>query len=134
MILKTYLRVFTENVEQSLALLQQLVGREVDMRFKMPADGLEIVAIGDFCLVGGAAEVLAPIRACQGPLIVDDLTATTAALLAGGAEITKPEAQSPSGRYLYARHPDGTLVEYVQWKPELVQQFITARRPAAISA
>lgn len=134
MILKTYLRVFTENVEQSLALLQQLVGREVDMRFKMPADGLEIVAIGDFCLVGGAAEVLAPIRACQGPVIVDDLTATTAALLAGGAEITKPEAQSPSGRYLYARHPDGTLVEYVQWKPELVQQFITARRPAAISA
>ena len=134
MILKTYLRVFTENVEQSLALLRQLVGHEVDMRFKMPADGLEIVAIGDFCLVGGTAEVLAPIRALQGPLVVDDLDATTAALLAGGAEITKPEALSLSGRYLFARHPDGTLVEYVQWKPELVQQFITARRPAAISA
>ena len=37
------------------------------------------------------------------------------------------EATSPSGRYLFARHPDSTLVEYVQWKPELVQQFITAR-------
>ena len=127
MILKTYLRVFTENVEQSLALLRQLVGYEADLRFAMPEDGLEIVAIGDFCLVGGTAAVLAPLRACQGPLIVDDLAAVTAALLAGGADITKPEATSPSGRYLFARHPDGTLVEYVQWKPELVQQFITAR-------
>lgn len=134
MILKTYLRVFTENVEQSLALLQQLVGHEADMRFQMPDDDLEIVAIGDFCLVGGPAEVLAPIRALQGPLIVDDLDATTAALLAGGADITKPEALSPSGRYLYARHPDGTLVEYVQWTPDLVQQFITHRQPAAQNA
>lgn len=57
MILKTYLRVFTQHVEQSLALLQQLVGHEADMRFKMPDDALEIVAIGDFCLVGGSDEV-----------------------------------------------------------------------------
>ncbi len=126
MILKTYLRVFTEDAEQSLPLLEQLVGKAPDLRFKMPEHGLEIIAIGDFCVVAGSAQVLAPIRQLMGPLIVDDLTDTTARLLAAGATITKPEATSPSGRYLYAQHPDGFHVEYVQWKPELVAQFITA--------
>jgi hypothetical protein len=36
MILKTYLRVFTEDVEQSLPLLMELTGKQPDIRFAMP--------------------------------------------------------------------------------------------------
>jgi hypothetical protein len=31
---------------------------------------------------------------------------------------------TPTGTMLYARHPDGVSVEYVQWLPELVARII----------
>lgn len=126
MILKTFMRIFTEDAEQSLLLLTSLTDKQPDFRFSMPEQGLEIISIGDFCLVAGAREVIDPIRSLQGPLIVDDLDAVTATLLQYRCVITKPEDVSPSGRYLYARHADGTHVEYVQWKQELVDRLIPA--------
>ena len=36
--------------------------------------------------------------------------------------MTAPEAESETGRYVYFRHPDGTTLEYVQWKPEVMRQ------------
>ncbi len=124
MILKTYMRIFTEDVEQSLPLLVDLTGKQPDLRFSMPQQGLEIIAVGDFCLVAGAREVIDPIRSLQGPLVVDDLDAVTATLLKHGCVITKSEEVSPSGRYLFARHADGLHVEYVQWNQELVDRLI----------
>ena len=123
MVLKTYMRIFTEDVEQSLPLLVDLTGKQPDLRFSMPQQGLEIIAIGDFCLVAGAREVIDPIRSLQGPLVVDDLDAVTATLLRHGSVITKSEEVSPSGRYLFARHADGLQVEYVQWNQDLVERI-----------
>ncbi len=128
MILKTYFRVFTEDAEQSLQLLMELTGKGADIRFSMPDLGLEIIAVGDFCIVAGAKDAIDPLRPMQGPLVVDDLDAVTASLLRHGAVITKPADESPSGRYLFARHADGLNVEYVQWKPELVEKFIARPR------
>ncbi len=124
MILKTYMRIFTEDVEHSLPLLVDLTGKQPDLRFSMPQQGLEIIAIGDFCLVAGARDVIDPIRSLQGPLVVDDLDAVTATLLQHGCVITKSEEVSPSGRYLFARHADGLQVEYVQWNQDLVDRII----------
>ncbi len=124
MVLKTYMRIFTEDVEQSLPLLVALTGKQPDLRFSMPQQGLEIIAVGDFCLVAGAREVIDPIRSLQGPLVVDDLDAMTATVLQHGGMITKSEEVSPSGRYLFARHADGLHVEYVQWNQELVDRII----------
>ena len=124
MVLKTYMRIFTENIEQSLRLLVDLTGKQPDLRFSMPQQGLEILAIGDFCLVAGVPDVIDPIRSLQGPLVVDDLDAVTDTLLQHGCVITKSEDVSPSGRYLFARHADGLHVEYVQWNQELVDRII----------
>lgn len=123
-VLKTYLRVFTTDLAASLAVLEKLFGRGPDYRFKMPEAGLEIVGIGDCCLVAGTAERLAPLRATQGPLVVDDLAATKALLSSLGAVMTAPEAESETGRYVYFRHPDGTTLEYVQWKPEVRKRVL----------
>jgi hypothetical protein len=124
MILKTYARVFTEDMDLSLALLQKLVGRDPDYRFKMPDLGLEIAGLDNFCVVAGPKEKIDPIRLSQGPLIVDDLEATQSLLIAAGAIITKPIAQAETGQYFYARHPDGSEIEYCQWKPELRRRLI----------
>ena len=122
MILKTYARVFTTDLAASLPLFEQLVGREPDLRFTFGE--WEIVALGDLLLVGGTAEALAPIRASHGPLVVDDLAATQQQLLQAGAVITQPISPVPTGMMLYARHRDGTVMEYVQWTPDLVKRII----------
>lgn len=125
MILKTYLRLFTENVDGTLALVQKLSGHDApDLRFKMPEIGLDLAAIGDILIVGGAPDKVEPFRASVGPLVVDDLDATHAMLVADGADITSPIQAVPTGRNMFARHADGNHVEYVQWTDELVQQII----------
>jgi len=93
------------------------------------------VAIGDILVVAGTTEALAPIRASTGPWVVDDLDETQRALFAGGATITLDPQDSATGRFFYARHPDGIEVEYVQWTPELVETLIEApRREGVLSS
>jgi predicted enzyme related to lactoylglutathione lyase len=122
MILKTYARVFTQDITASLVFFEQLIGRGADLRFT--SGELELAAIGDILLIGGTEETLAPLRPSYGPLIVDDLTQTQALLEQAGAVITHPSTRTPTGAMLYARHPDGNLVEYMQWLPELVKRII----------
>ncbi|WP_052733107.1 VOC family protein [Hymenobacter terrenus] len=122
MILKTYARVFTQDLPATLALFEQLIGRAPDICFTFGE--WELIAIGDVLLVGGSAEALAPIRGSHGPLIVADLAQAQRLLEQAGAVITQPPTPTPTGTMLYARHPDGNSVEYVQWLPELVARII----------
>lgn len=122
MILKTYARVFTQDVATSLPVFQHLVGRGPDIHFTFGE--WEIVAIGDILLIGGTDEALAPIRHSYGPLVVDDLEATQQQLVQAGAVITQAISPTPTGTMLYARHPGGIVMEYVQWTPALVKQII----------
>lgn len=127
MILKIHLRVFTNDMDESLTLLKKLIQREPDYRFRMEKQGWEIAGIGDFCVVAGEEKTLKPIRATQGPVVVEDLDACMQLLTSAGAKITEPEAQSETGRYFYARHSDGSEIEYVEWKPELKERILGKR-------
>lgn len=126
MILKTYTRIFTTDGEQTLQLLRQLHAGEPQLRFRF--DPWELVGIGDVLIVSGPEEALAPIRGSLGPWIVDDIEETRRVLIASGAEITRAIEPVPTGRMMYALHPDGSVVEYVQWTPDLVEQLIEAPR------
>jgi hypothetical protein len=94
-----------------------------DYRFTM--GDLEITGIGDICLVCGTDHALAPYRDSKGPFIVDNLGATREELIELGATITRDQFQAKIGSVFFARHPDGTEVEYVQWKPDLVERLIS---------
>jgi hypothetical protein len=124
MILKTYSRIFTGDMDLSLGFLEQLTGRKPDYRFKLPAMGIEVSGLADFCVVAGSQEKLDPLRATQGPLIVDDLAATEKFLVGAGAVITQPNQATVTGRNLFARHPDGSVLEYVEWQPELRRRIL----------
>lgn len=128
MILKTYTRLFTTDLEKSLRVLRELHAGEPHLRFRF--DPWELVGIGDVLVVAGTEEALAPIRSSLGPWVVADLDETRRSLVEAGAEITREIAPVPTGRMMYARHPDGAVVEYVQWTPELIEQIIEAPRRA----
>ena len=128
MILKTYTRIFTNDAEATLRLLRPLHVGEPHLRLRF--DPWDLIGIGDILVVGGTDEALAPIRGSLGPWIVTDIDVTRATLVDAGAEIIRDIAPVPTGRMMYARHPDGATVEYVQWTPELVEQLIEAPRRA----
>lgn len=132
MILKTYTRIFTTDLEGTLRLLRPLHAGEPHLRFRF--DPWELVGLGDVLVVGGTEEALAPIRGSLGPWIVTDIDETRRSLVAAGAEITREIAPVPTGQMMYARHPDGAVVEYVQWTPELIERIIEAPRRAGMLA
>lgn len=126
MILRIYARMFTGNTNHSLALLEPLLGCKPDYRFQM--GDLEITGIGDVCLVGGADAAIDPIRDTLGPFIVESLDEIRAWFLAKGATIVRDRVTAPTGELLYAEHPDGSKVEYLQWNAEMVDRFVDPDR------
>lgn len=122
MILRTYARVFTSTPDVTVSFLEQLVGRPADLRFTF--GDLHLAAVGDFLVLGGPDEALLAFRAGVGPVVVDDLTATIAGLSRQGAVVEQDPETSETGTFAYLRHPDGVLIEYVEWFPELREQIL----------
>ena len=121
-ILKTYARLWADDLDRTLPLLRDLVGAEPDLRFSFGS--IELAAIGDFLVIAGPAEERALYANASATVIVSDLDELTTVLADAGAVVTTPKATSPTGRYLYARHPGGAEVEYVEWVPDLVRRVV----------
>ena len=114
--------MFTSDAHKTLQTFKALHGGEHHLEFQFK--DWTLIGIGDLFIVGGTEESLTPIRDSHGPIIVDDLDEALRVLEKLGAKITVPLFTSPTGRGLYARHADGTHVEYVEWTPELVERFV----------
>ena len=124
MILKTYTRVLTTDIEATVATLKAVHGTEPHFRFDY--DPLTLVGIGDVLAIGGTDAALEPIRGSFGPWIVEDIDAAKGMLLANGASVEQDVKDITNGRMMYMRHADGSVVEYVEWTPELVERHILA--------
>lgn len=121
-ILRTYARLWTDDLDRALPLLEQLTGEQPHLRLVFETVGL--AAIGDFLVIAGPAEERAKYDHASATVVVDDLDALQATLVSAEATITTPVTEGPTGRFLYARHVDGAGVEYVEWNRELVRRLI----------
>ncbi|MFB7228163.1 VOC family protein [Streptomyces fimicarius] len=121
-ILKTYARLWTDDLDQALPLLEELTGERPHLRLAFHEIGL--AAIGNFLVIAGPAEERAQYGHASATVVVDDLDALQATLKSADATITTPETAGPTGRFLYARHADGAEIEYVEWTPELIRRII----------
>ncbi|WP_406144648.1 VOC family protein [Streptomyces sp. NBC_01012] len=129
-ILKTYARLWTDDLDQALPLLVELTGAQPELRLAF--ESVELAAVGDFLVIAGPADERAKYAHASATVVVEDLDALAATLKAAGATITTPMASGPTGRFLYARHADGSEVEYVEWVPELVRRTAgSGPRPVA---
>jgi uncharacterized glyoxalase superfamily protein PhnB len=102
-------------LDDAVAFYERLQGREVDGRFSFGA--LRLATVGAFLLIEGPEEDLRPFRSTTGTLLVDDVRPYYERLVAAGAEIVFPLQEVPTGAGFNARHPDGTVVEYVHHRP-----------------
>ncbi|MBT3072802.1 MULTISPECIES: VOC family protein [Streptomyces] len=121
-VLKTYARLWTDDLDQALPLLEELTGEGPHLRLAF--EQVALAAIGNFLVIAGPAEERARYSHASATVVVDDLDALLATLTSAGATVTTPTADGPTGRFLYARHADGAEIEYVEWTPELVRRII----------
>ncbi|GAA1902314.1 glyoxalase/bleomycin resistance/dioxygenase family protein [Streptomyces durmitorensis] len=116
---RTFVRVFTGpgTLESVTAFYEQLLGVQRDMWFTYPDLDLALAAVGGFLLIEGTDESVAPFRSTAGTLLVDRVQPYLERLTAAGAEITEALKPVPTGAGFSARHPDGTIIEYVEHRP-----------------
>jgi hypothetical protein len=115
-VLRTYARVYATDLDAVVPALTRMTGQPVEDRFGLP-NGLELATVGRVLVVAGPEETLAPFRATQATLIVDDLDDCRATLIAEGARIIRGPQRVPTGRNLTAVLTGGVQLEYVEWSP-----------------
>ncbi|MFJ8308463.1 MULTISPECIES: VOC family protein [unclassified Streptomyces] len=116
---RAFVRVFTGpgTLEELTVFYEEVLGIERDMWFTYPAKGIALAAVGGFLLIEGSDEAVAPFLDADGTLLVDSAEDHLARLTARGAEILDPLHPVPTGSGFTARHPDGTVIEYVEHRP-----------------
>ncbi|WP_432115667.1 VOC family protein [Streptomyces sp. S1] len=120
-ILKTYARLWADDLDRALPLLERLTGERPHLRLTFHA--VSLGAVGDFLVIAGPAEERAKYAHASATVVVHDLDALQETLEGAGAVITTPATDGPTGRFLYARHPDGAGIEYVEWNAELLDRL-----------
>lgn len=120
-----------EQLEASVTFYEQLFGERSHVRFTYPEAGLELAQVGSLLLIAGSEAALDPFKATKATFLVDSLSEWKEALLKSGATILKEPKQVPTGMNMLAKHPDGTLVEYVQQVKEQVDAVNLTRDETA---
>jgi predicted enzyme related to lactoylglutathione lyase len=101
--------VEVENLEDAIPLYQDLAG-DVNVR-RFPYHDLELALVGPFLLYSGPLEKYV---SQNGTVIVESLATVLDALAKAGAEILDEPEEVPNGTRILARHPDGSVFEYMQ--------------------
>jgi predicted enzyme related to lactoylglutathione lyase len=101
--------VEVENLEDAIPLYQDLAGDAEVRRF--PYRELELALVGPFLLYSGPLEKYVSQNAT---VIVESLTPVLDVLGKAGAEILEAPNEVPNGTRIVARHPDGSVFEYMQ--------------------
>jgi len=70
--------------------------------------------VGDILLIAGSDEALKPFKSTQATFLVDSLDDFRAYLEEKGAKIIRGPAKVPTGKNMTIKHPDGSVIEYVE--------------------
>lgn len=109
-ILGTSLRVCVDDLDQAITVYEKLTGAEA-LRFQR--GGVSVAAVGCFFLMSGPEAELSILRKITATIAVRDVDEAVADLTAVGAQIIAGPLPTPIGRNVVARHPDGSVFEYV---------------------
>ncbi|AXK31399.1 VOC family protein [Streptomyces armeniacus] len=109
-ILGTSLRVCVDDLDAAIPVYEKLANAEA-ARFQ--SGPVSVAAVGPFFLMSGPQEHLDILRKISATLAVKDVDDAVTDLRTVGADIIAGPKPTPAGRNLIARHPDGSVFEYV---------------------
>lgn len=109
-------RVYVNDIDQAISFYEQLVGEELKSRFQYSEMHLELARVGNILIICGTEEALKPFKATMATFSVDSVAEFRAFLLDNGGEILRDIKAVPTGFNMTAKHPDGAIVEYVEFR------------------
>jgi predicted enzyme related to lactoylglutathione lyase len=101
--------VEVESLEAAIPFYRELAG-DVEVR-RFPYRELELALVGPFLLYAGPLEKYVSQTAT---VIVESLDPVLQVLSSVGAEVLEAPNEVPNGTRIVARHPDGSVFEYLQ--------------------
>jgi len=113
-ILRTLTRVCVNDLDNTLRFYERLTGTKAALRFAMPAVGLELASVGDILIIAGTDDALLPFRSTNATFLVDSLDDYYHFLVGNGGTILRHPQPVPTGVNMTVRHPDGSVIEYVE--------------------
>lgn len=103
-----------DSFEAAVAFHETLIGQKARLRLDYAEYRLKLAQVASILFIAGTEQSLAPFTATHATFLVDDIEGFAAHLPTVGATVLEPPQPVPTGRNMLARHPDGTLVEYVE--------------------
>jgi predicted enzyme related to lactoylglutathione lyase len=115
-VLRVLTRVYLSpaDLNETVKFYEKLFGVKCDLRLKYAEVGLELAGIGPVLLIAGSKERLRNFKQTQATFLVDSIDDFRNWLSAAGAVILEEPKKVPTGRNMRVRHPDGTIIEYVE--------------------
>lgn len=108
-------RFYVSEINEAIQLYESLFDTKCSLRFYYEETGLELAQIGNVLLLAGSEEALKPYRETKATFIVNTLEGFKEYLLVNGSKIIRDIKIVPTGKNMTLKHPDGTIIEYVQF-------------------
>lgn len=122
-VLRTYARIWSTDLDASLALFEAVTGHQEQFRFAF--GNVTVSLLDDVQITAGPQEEIDTFKQVTATLVVDDLDATLGAATTAGGVVTFGPEIGPIARYAMVLGPDGTHVEYSQWTaPDLIAALL----------
>lgn len=102
-------RVFVADLDAALPVYRELAGGTEPKLFDFR--DVRLARVGPFLLLSGNTEGY---RDRAATLLVRSLDPVLAALATHGGRVLEGPSPAPNGRRLIARHPDGSVFEYIE--------------------
>jgi hypothetical protein len=112
--------VVSEQAADTIAFYEKLYRQQARARLTNPTGSLDLTLVGPILIIAGSPAAIASRRDLKATLIVDDLDDSRQFLLAHNCSLIEDVTEGPMavgvpiGRFLFARHPDGSMVEYFE--------------------
>jgi hypothetical protein len=107
-------RIYVNEMNQTVAFYENLLGEKCKMRFEHKQFHLELAQVGSILIIAGSDEVMKSFKDTKATFLVDSIIEFKDFLLANGATIMKDVKETPTGINMIVKHLDGTIVEYVE--------------------
>ncbi len=101
-------------LDAAVAFYEALIGQTARLRFDYPEYDLRLAQVASILFIAGTEQSLKRFTATHMTFMVEDIDAFAAHLPTVGAMVLEAPKLVPTGRNMLVRHPDQTLVEYVE--------------------
>jgi len=108
------LYVLPNELDNTVRFYEELQQSKCERRLSFPDTGIEVAVVGNFIILAGTTDVLAPHKHVLATLAVDSLDEAYSWLKKNGATMLSEPHNTPVGKNLFVRNPDGLVVEYFE--------------------